>query len=208
MRGLRLVLPAGLLAAVLPGAGRAEDNASRRTVEKKIRYCKDCHGQPGQGFTGAYPVPRLAGQRAGFLESRIDSITEHRPRGINRAPAIRSACCIVPQAPPCEVLRSSPRLAGPMMELSWRKPRVKKIANAAYGATMLNADMVNCESWWQKLAYFCQKKLEKGRFLSSKTQVKYNLRFFVNAGTVHSGCGHSPAYEILSRNINALGRQS
>ena len=76
--GLRLALSAGLLAVVFPAASRAEDSASKQTVEAKIRYCKDCHGQQGQGFSGAYPVPRLAGQTTGYLESRIDVITEHR----------------------------------------------------------------------------------------------------------------------------------
>ncbi len=76
--GLRLALSAGLLAVVFPAASRAEDSASKQTVEAKIRYCKDCHGQQGQGFSGAYPVPRLAGQTTAYLESRIDVITEHR----------------------------------------------------------------------------------------------------------------------------------
>jgi cytochrome c553 len=76
--GLRLVLPALLLAAVFPVASHADSNSDKQTVEAKIRYCKDCHGQQGQGFTGAYPVPRLAGQTTAFLESRIDVITEHQ----------------------------------------------------------------------------------------------------------------------------------
>ena len=62
--------------------------------------------------------------------------------------------------------------------------------NAAYAAVMLNADMVNPKPWWQKQAGFRQKNRETGRFLSSKNYVKYNPRFFINAGTVHfyGGC--------------------
>jgi cytochrome c553 len=75
---VRLALPAVLLAAILPAASYAEDNAANKTIEAKIHYCKDCHGQQGQGFSGAYPVPRLAGQTRAFLESRIDVITEHQ----------------------------------------------------------------------------------------------------------------------------------
>jgi cytochrome c553 len=76
--GLRLALSAGLLAIVLPAAARADASGDKQTVEAKIRYCKDCHGQQGQGFSGAYAVPRLAGQNLAYLESRIDVITEHR----------------------------------------------------------------------------------------------------------------------------------
>lgn len=76
--GLRLALSAGLLAVVFPAASRAEDSASKQTIESKIRYCKDCHGQQGQGFPGAYPVPRLAGQNIAYLESKIEVITEHK----------------------------------------------------------------------------------------------------------------------------------
>jgi cytochrome c553 len=76
--GLRMALPAVLLAAVLPAASYADDSVAKQTIEAKIHYCKNCHGQQGQGFSGAYPVPRLAGQTSAFLESRIDVITEHQ----------------------------------------------------------------------------------------------------------------------------------
>ncbi len=68
----------------------------------------------------------------------------------------------------------------------------KNTINAAYGVLMLNANVINCGSGLQKQAGFCQKNRETGRFLSLKTTVKYNLRFFVNAGTVHFADG-SPA---------------
>ena len=76
--GLRLALTAGLLATVLPAAGRAQDSSEKQTVESKIRYCKDCHGQQGQGFQGAYPVPRLAGQTVAYLQAKADVILEHK----------------------------------------------------------------------------------------------------------------------------------
>ena len=65
----------------------------------------------------------------------------------------------------------------------------KDSINAAYAAILLNADMVNREPSGQKQAGICQKNRETGRFLSSKTIVKYNLKFFVNAGTVHFAGG-------------------
>jgi len=76
--GLRLALSAGLLAVVFPGAGSAQDSGDKQTVEAKIRYCKDCHGQQGQGFQGAYPVPRLAGQPFAYLQAKAEVIMEHR----------------------------------------------------------------------------------------------------------------------------------
>jgi cytochrome c553 len=75
---LRLVLPAVLLAAVLPAASHAEGEGDKTTVEAKIRYCKDCHGQQGQGFLGAYPVPRLAGQTFAYLKAKAEVILEHK----------------------------------------------------------------------------------------------------------------------------------
>ena len=57
----------------------------------------------------------------------------------------------------------------------------KKSANAAYGAVMLNADMVNLETWCLKLVEFCKKLLGKSEFLSFKTTVKYDVRFDLNS---------------------------
>ena len=76
--GLQLALTAGLLAIVLPTAGHAQGSGDKQTVESKIRYCKDCHGQQGQGFQGAYPVPRLAGQTFAYLQAKAEVIMEHR----------------------------------------------------------------------------------------------------------------------------------
>ena len=51
--------------------------------------------------------------------------------------------------------------------------------------------MRNCRC--SKLPVLRQKLLDFGRFPSSKTTVKYNLRFFLNAGTVHFAGGRHPA---------------
>lgn len=57
----------------------AESGAEHsKNVEAKIAYCKKCHGQMGQGFAGAYPVPRLAGQTIPYLEAKFGIISEHR----------------------------------------------------------------------------------------------------------------------------------
>ncbi len=78
---LQLVLGAAVLAVIFPAASRSEETAhaiARADLEAKIHYCKDCHGQSGQGFSGAYPVPRLAGQTVAYLESKFEVITEHK----------------------------------------------------------------------------------------------------------------------------------
>ena len=115
--GLRLALSAGLLAVVFPAAVRAEDSASKQTAEAKIRYCKDCHGQQGQGFSGAYPVPRLAGQTTGYLESRIDVITEHRRDNPTTetfmAPALSSVAPEIRTAVMAHFSTLNPPAAGP-----------------------------------------------------------------------------------------------
>ncbi len=75
--GFRVILPAAILAIVLPAASRAQD-AHSRDVDAKIAYCKKCHGQSGQGLAAAYSVPRLAGQTVPYLEAKFGIISEHK----------------------------------------------------------------------------------------------------------------------------------
>jgi cytochrome c553 len=67
-------------AAVLVTAARAEDErvASRGSVQAKLSYCKDCHGQSAQGYHGYFPIPRLAGQQTEYLENQLQAFIEHR----------------------------------------------------------------------------------------------------------------------------------
>ncbi len=60
--------------------GHAEEPApiSPRELQDKANYCKTCHGINGQGFRGAYPMPRLAGQQPEYLENQLHAFTEHR----------------------------------------------------------------------------------------------------------------------------------
>ena len=73
-----------LLTAVLviasPLAGSAEEAGavSPRELQAKINYCKTCHGINGQGFRGAYPMPRLAGQQTEYLENQLQAFIERR----------------------------------------------------------------------------------------------------------------------------------
>jgi len=71
---------AALVVIASAAASRAEDSAtvSPRDLDAKINYCKTCHGTNGQGFRGAYPMPRLAGQQTEYLENQLQAFIERR----------------------------------------------------------------------------------------------------------------------------------
>lgn len=51
---------------------------SKRELEAKLEYCKTCHGVQAQGFRGAYPMPRLAGQQPEYIENQLKAFVERR----------------------------------------------------------------------------------------------------------------------------------
>ena len=79
---LRLALQTTVLAIVFTAAGRAEENStvtfSKQELQAKIEYCKTCHGLSAQGFRGAFPMPRLAGQQTEYLENQLRAFIERR----------------------------------------------------------------------------------------------------------------------------------
>src|ERR1700752_366929 len=80
--GLQPVLQAAILTIVSITAGRAEEkttvDVSKQELQAKIEYCKTCHGTSGQGFRGAYPMPRLAGQQPEYLDNQLRAFIERR----------------------------------------------------------------------------------------------------------------------------------
>lgn len=53
----------------------AVGNASN--LKDKIEYCKDCHGQNGEGYDLAvYPIPRLGGQTSQYLIDQLRYFTD------------------------------------------------------------------------------------------------------------------------------------
>jgi cytochrome c553 len=80
--GLRLALQTAILAIVLSAAGRAQDankvDFSKQALQAKEDYCKTCHGVSGQGFHGASPMPRLAGQQPEYFENQLRAFVERR----------------------------------------------------------------------------------------------------------------------------------
>src|ERR1700682_1540903 len=78
---IRLALPTAILAIVFSATGWAEDtgtDVSKQSLQAKIEYCKTCHGGSGQGFQGATPIPRLAGQQTEYIENQLRAFIEHR----------------------------------------------------------------------------------------------------------------------------------
>jgi cytochrome c553 len=82
MISLQSLLHAAILTIVFTAAGRAEekntDTASKQELQAKIEYCKTCHGLSGQGFRGAFPMPRLAGQQTEYLKNQLRAFIERR----------------------------------------------------------------------------------------------------------------------------------
>jgi len=78
---LPLLLGPALLAAATT-LGFAEDRPAeplpKPQLDAKLAYCKTCHGLAGQGFRGAYAMPRLAGQQPEYLEEQLRAFIERR----------------------------------------------------------------------------------------------------------------------------------
>jgi cytochrome c553 len=75
-------LTAAFVTVISAAATHAEDKVQaavpKQELEAKITYCKTCHGLSGQGFRGAFPMPRLAGQQPEYLENQLQAFIERR----------------------------------------------------------------------------------------------------------------------------------
>jgi cytochrome c553 len=65
-------------ASVCQAVESGPSTISRRDLQAKIDYCQTCHGAQGQGFHGASPIPRLAGQPTEYLENQLRAFNERR----------------------------------------------------------------------------------------------------------------------------------
>jgi cytochrome c553 len=78
----RAILLTAAFAIVASGVVHAEDKGAaavpKQEFEAKVAYCKTCHGVSGQGFRGAFPMPRLAGQQPEYLENQLQAFIERR----------------------------------------------------------------------------------------------------------------------------------
>ena len=68
--------------AIVASAAHAKDKEASATsaneLKAKTDYCKTCHGASGQGFRGAFPMPRLAGQQPEYLKNQLSAFIERR----------------------------------------------------------------------------------------------------------------------------------
>jgi cytochrome c553 len=64
------------VAAIAQGA--AKNAVLPPDFQAKVQYCKTCHGLSGQGFHGAIPIPRLAGQQTEYFENQLGAFLERR----------------------------------------------------------------------------------------------------------------------------------
>jgi cytochrome c553 len=77
----RVAVRTSVIALVFAASsGYAEDKPSVAggDLQAKMDYCKTCHGLSGQGYRGAFPMPRLAGQQPEYIENQLKAFTEKR----------------------------------------------------------------------------------------------------------------------------------
>jgi cytochrome c553 len=67
----RSALQIAALLVSLPAAGYAE------TAQERAGYCKNCHGDSGQGMHGYYTAPRLAGQQVQYILNAFKALADH-----------------------------------------------------------------------------------------------------------------------------------
>lgn len=76
------IIIAAAFVGVVPVAaiaqGLAKNVAPPPDLQAKVQYCKTCHGLSGQGFHGAIPIPRLAGQQTEYFENQLGAFLERR----------------------------------------------------------------------------------------------------------------------------------
>jgi len=81
LTGFQLAVQTAIAAIIFCAAGQAqgaEAAVSSQDLQAKINYCKTCHGVSGQGYRGAFPMPRLAGQQPEYLENQLRAFIERR----------------------------------------------------------------------------------------------------------------------------------
>jgi len=81
----RSILRTSVVAAVLAiatASAHAESKAgpgvSPQALKAKTDYCKTCHGIDAQGFRGAAPMPRLAGQQPEYVKNQLQAFIERK----------------------------------------------------------------------------------------------------------------------------------
>ena len=78
--GAELTLSAMIFATSVSAIARAGDATAvpSNEFQAKLQFCSTCHGPSGQGFQGAFPIPRLAGQQVEYIENQLLAFYEGR----------------------------------------------------------------------------------------------------------------------------------
>lgn len=74
----RTVLVTSLFAGVAHAADSQTASVTPQALHAKILYCETCHGIQAQGFRGAFPIPRLAGQQPEYIQNQLKAFIEKR----------------------------------------------------------------------------------------------------------------------------------
>jgi cytochrome c553 len=74
------VFQSAILALGFAAVAQAQETTdlTGRALQAKIEYCQTCHGLSGQGYRGATPMPRLAGQQPEYFENQLRAFNERR----------------------------------------------------------------------------------------------------------------------------------
>lgn len=85
MKGIggKYLAPAAIVAllgavAIAHAENPKDGGVSHKALDEKLAYCKTCHGISGQGFRGAFPMPRLAGQQPEYIENQLKAFIDKR----------------------------------------------------------------------------------------------------------------------------------
>ena len=79
--GLMRTVQAALLVssiAIVHAEETGKGAVPKTELDAKFNYCKTCHGLSGQGYRGAFPMPRLAGQQPDYLINQLQAFIERR----------------------------------------------------------------------------------------------------------------------------------
>jgi cytochrome c553 len=82
---LHVAVGATIIAVAVCAPGHAngtEAVASTPAIQAKIQYCKTCHGLLGQGYRGAFPMPRLAGQQPEYFQNQLKAFIDRRRKNV------------------------------------------------------------------------------------------------------------------------------
>src|SRR5476651_384906 len=77
-RSVLLTAAFAIVVTVAHAQDKEASAVSAQELKAKTDYCKTCHGVSGQGFRGAFPMPRLAGQQPEYLENQLQAFIERR----------------------------------------------------------------------------------------------------------------------------------